>query len=559
MAHEAGAMRLSRDNFGWLVDAVPQVFWIAGADGRISYLSEHFTDLTGHNAAEFVADGRWKEVVHPEDMASLEALWRSARASATESRSYFRLQGRDGEYRWMHSVGRPVLSPLSGGISHWVGGLVDVDAQFSADRSVAEMHREANLKIKPETDAVTRERWRFRSLFHDRNIGVIEIDLAGVKAALDGLAPIRDDDARGPSFSDPVVFDELVRRARAVEMNRTLALMLGFEDADASLLAPGKLLERLGAKNPLAVAVQALCAGTDALDGVAELATADGKQLMVAYAITISEDLTCYATLVDITEQRRAAEMQLAVQSELARANRIATIGALSVSIAHELNQPITSMRIELRSLERALASLDVPPGPIQAGLDRVTRQCERLTQIIQRTGNRVLKQGRCIAVVDLTALAGAIPALLRHEIEEGGVRLQIETPEPCLLRADAGELQQVLVNLVANAIDATSSTPAGARVIRLAVDQEGGFARARVTDSGPGVDEADMARIFDPFYTTKPDGVGMGLQICRTIVESLGGNLRARNVAQGGAMFEFCIPNTAGGLSEPPARVVPV
>lgn len=545
MPQHERAMRPSQKEFGWLEGSMPQIFWIAGADGKMRFLSKGFSELTGLDGDEVIRGDGWKEVVYPEDMPSLEALWRDARAGACESRSYFRIRLRSGLYRWMHSVGRPVLSSHSGSITHWVGGLVDVDTEFRAHRSIAEMNRDLNLKVDDETDLMTRLRWRFRSLFHDRNIGVIEIDVAGIKAEIDSLRLAGVKDMSDVLTGNTDTMDALINRASTVEVNRTLALMLGFEDADACLVGHRQLLGRLGARNPLRLVVQALVAGRDALDGVADLTTADGRCLTVAYAINISEDSTCYATLVDITQQQRMAELQLAIQSQLAQANRAATIGALSISIAHELDQPITSLRIELQALERSISSLPEPSTAVHAGLQRVQRQCERLTHIIHRTRDRVSSHDRSVGMVDLAILAEALPSLLQREIKDGAVHLEIARPRgPCLLKADPADLQQVLVNLVLNAIEAMQKMPANTRSVWLSVAQQNNGVRAQVIDSGPGIQEQNFLRIFDPFFTTKPSGVGMGLQICRTLVESMGGDLQARNVAGGGSIFEFWIPN---------------
>jgi len=544
MPQHKRAMRPSRVEFDWLESSVPKIFWIAGADGKMRFLSKRFADLTGLNPDEAITGDRWKDVVCPEDMPSLEALWRDARASACESRSYFRMRLQSGHYRWMHSVGRPVLSLRTGSITHWVGGLVDVDVEFHAHRSIAEMNRDFNLRVDDEADLMTRRRWRFRSLFHDRNVGVIEVDVAGVKTEIDALRRAEAKDLSRRLIANPETMNALINQASTVAVNHTLALMLGFEDADAYLVGHRQLISRWGSKNPLRLVVQALVAGRDSLDGVADLMMADGRSLTVAYAINISEDFTCYATLVDITAHQRTAEQQLVAQSKLARANRAATIGALSISITHELDQPITSMRIELQALERAISGLDTPSRAVQAGLQRVKRQCERLTQIIHRTRDRVMSHDRSVELVDIAALAEAVPSLLQREVRDSAAHLEVARPrDACLLKANPAELQELLVNLVLNAIEAVQTMPDNTRLVQLSVVQQDSGVRVQVIDSGPGIQEQDFLRIFDPFFTTKPSGVGMGLQICRMIVESMGGDLQARNVSSGGSIFEFWLP----------------
>nr|WP_165388380.1 PAS domain-containing sensor histidine kinase [Sphingomonas populi] len=542
MSQPKRAIQPNHEDFDWLESSLPRIFWIAGADGKMRFLSKGFTDLTGLDASQVINGDRWKDVVYPEDLGSLEALWRNARAGACESRSYFRMRLRTGDHRWMHSIGRPVFSTHSGSITHWVGGLVDVDNEFRAHRSIAQMNRDLNLKIDDEADPMMRQRWRFRSLFHDRRIGVIEIDAAGVKTELEALRRAGLQGLSQLLASNPGAVDDLFARARTIEVNRTLARMLGFEDADACLLGHRELFRRLGSKNPLRLVVQAMFTGEDTLDGVTDLTMADGQEVTVAYAINISEDLTCYATFVDITAQQRSTELRLAVQSELAQASRSATIGALSICFAHELDQPLTSMRLELQALEHTLSSLGHPSGAV--GLQRVARQCERLSQIIHRTRDRVLSHRRSVELIDLVTIAEGIPLLLQREIKEGAVHFEVARPSnPCLLEADAAELQQVLVNLVLNAIEAVQRMPPCTRRVCLKIDQDDSGVRVQVIDTGPGIQGKDFPQIFDPFFTTKQSGVGMGLPICRTLVETMGGDLQARNVSGGGSIFEFWLP----------------
>lgn len=536
--------RASADEFDWLEGSVPQIHWIAGADGKMRFLSEAFSELTGVDTGDVVSGDQWKDVVHPEDLASLEALWRDARAGACESRSYFRMRLRDGTYRWMHSVGRPVLSPRSGSITHWVGGLVDVDGEFRAHRSIAEMNRDLNLRVDEDTELLTRMRWRFRSLFHDRNIGVLEFDVGSLRPDLDDLQRMKATERRQFLCTHPAIVPNLIAQAKTIEVNRALALMLGFEDVDACLMGPRELLNRLESSNPLRIVLDAVIDGKDALDGVVELATLTGEIRAVAFAINISEDDTCYATFVDITDQQAAARQQLSVQSELAQASRAATMGALSISIAHELDQPITSMRLELEALGRSAARLDDRSGTIQARIARLTRQCERLTSIIHRTRDRVMSQERCVAPVDMGMAVAEIPELLFREIQDSGVILEVSRPnEPCLLQADAADLRQVFVHLVTNAIEAVQRMPNHRRKIWVNLAEHDGGYRIGVTDSGPGIPNEDLPRLFEPFFTTKPKGVGMGLQICRTIIEGMGGELLARNGAIVGSVLEFWVP----------------
>ena len=537
------ALCADRDQFARLLKAAPQIFWVAGPEGEIRYLSNRFTELTGMDAKRAVRDKRWKETVCPEDLPSLEGLWLNARASASDTRSYFRLRCRDGTFRWMHSAGRPILSAANGGITHWVGGLSEVDSELRAQHSAEAANRDLKTQIAAEGEELAQVRWRFRSLFHDRNIGVIEIDLGEVQRRLDALRTSGVETLPDYLDAHPEVLSSLIAVARTVEVNPTLVTMFGFDDDGRYLLSNSAANNRTGGKLPLRSIIESLFAGVHQLSGVARLTKRSGERLVVAYAVNISPDFTSYSTLVDITEQEEAAEMRLAAQEQLARVRKATTLGALSLSIAHELNQPLTSMRIELGSLRRradALAHSD----PLRDGLDRVARQCERLSNVVQQTRDRVLDQKQSIEPVSLVAIARQVPILLERELHTDAVELSLDLPPTVpTIHADAIELQQVFANLVLNAIEALRAKPADIRTVSIMVEHRAARLHVRVQDNGPGIDETHLKSLFEPFFTTKARGIGMGLQVCRAVIESLGGDLHARNGAEGGALFEFSLP----------------
>jgi signal transduction histidine kinase len=234
------------------------------------------------------------------------------------------------------------------------------------------------------------------------------------------------------------------------------------------------------------------------------------------------------------------------VQNELAHANRIATIGQLTASIAHELNQPLTAVATNGGAALRWLARQ--PPGidEVRTSIEHMIKDADRATRIIGGLRDLTKQNAPRAEVVDLNEAIADVIALTYSEAVKTGVTVSTR-PAPDLPRVqgDRVQLQQVMLNLIVNAIQAMSDVEEGPRELQISIDavlSEGGVCVA-VRDTGHGLHPASLPRLFEPFYTTKPDGMGMGLSICRSIVEAHGGRLWATTCEPRGALFQFTIP----------------
>jgi len=250
-----------------------------------------------------------------------------------------------------------------------------------------------------------------------------------------------------------------------------------------------------------------------------------------------------------ITERRRAEEALLAMQAELAHANRITTMGHLTASIAHEVNQPIAAT---VTNAEAALRWLRAQPP----NLDEVRDSLVRIVEDGKRAGNVIGGIRAFIQKVpsrkDWFGLNEAIlemVVLTRSEVLKHGVSLQTELASSLpMVEGDRTQLQQVILNLILNAVEAMGGIDEGRRELRINTEMEAaGGILVTVRDSGPGLDPADVERVFKAFYTTKPKGMGMGLAICRSMVEAHGGRMWASANEPGGAVFQFTLPLERG------------
>ena len=253
---------------------------------------------------------------------------------------------------------------------------------------------------------------------------------------------------------------------------------------------------------------------------------------------------------IDITG-RKQAEQEIAQQrNELAHVARVSTMGQLASSLAHELNQPLGAI---LRNAEAAELFLQDPSpdlDEVRAILADIRKDDQRAGEVIDRM--RALMKRREVErrLLDLNLLAGEVVALVRPDAEMRRVRLAVET-DPALppVHGDRVQLQQVLLNLLLNAMDALDDNPP-ARPPRHGAGRRpaGATVEVAVSDTGHGIPADKLAHVFEPFFTSKPNGLGMGLAISRGIIEAHGGRLWAENNEAGGATFTFTLPVAEGG-----------
>ena len=246
-----------------------------------------------------------------------------------------------------------------------------------------------------------------------------------------------------------------------------------------------------------------------------------------------------------ITERRRAEEALRAMQAELAHANRVTTMGELSASIAHEVNQPIAATVTNAQAALRWLRAQPPDLDEVRASLSRIVEDGNRAGNVIGGIRAFINKVPPRKDRFDLNEAILEMIALTRSEVLRHGILLRTElAPGLPAVDGDRTQLQQVTLNLILNAIEAMGGIDAGARELRINTEREAaGGVLVTVRDSGPGLDPTDMERVFKAFYTTKPKGMGMGLAICRSMVEAHGGRMWASANEPGGAVFQFTLP----------------
>lgn len=253
--------------------------------------------------------------------------------------------------------------------------------------------------------------------------------------------------------------------------------------------------------------------------------------------------------LTEALRAREMAELRMRKHEEQAEhLSRLSILGELSGTLAHELNQPLTTITTYAQGLKRRIASGRVDVDAFSQANTEIAQQAERAAGIIQRIRAFARKRAAVRESRELRGLVDEALELFTGTMPGAGpVSIEDALPAGTRVRADPLQVQEVLLNLLKNAADATREMPAQCRPIRVRLDRDATWARVQVSDSGPGAAEETQARLFEAFFTTKSEGLGLGLSICKTIVEAHGGRIWAQANGDGpGLTFSFTLPAEA-------------
>ncbi len=248
--------------------------------------------------------------------------------------------------------------------------------------------------------------------------------------------------------------------------------------------------------------------------------------------------------LADISERRRAEQLLAQQRAELAHLSRVAMLGELSGALAHEINQPLAAILSNAQAAQRFLARDPSALQPVAEALQAIVASDRRASQVIERL-RALLRKGESVReLVELNELVEDSLRLLRRDLSHRGVVVRTEL-QPALpaVQADRVQLQQLLLNLMINACEAMQDLPPPRPLTIRTEATASGEVGIEVADRGPGIASADAERVFEAFYTTKPRGLGLGLPLCRTIVQAHDGRIGALQNVGGGARLRVELP----------------
>jgi PAS domain S-box-containing protein len=502
--HAQAALVASEARFRELADNMSQFAWTADPSGRRTWFNKRWHDYAGTMPEEMEGWG-WQKLHHPDHVDRVLRRMRAGYESGMPWEDTFPLRGRDGNFRWFLTRVVPIHDE-GGKVVKWFGTNTDVTEQVELEKAL----RDLNENLEQRVAAQARERDR---------IWTVAQDLLAVT------------DTSGKLIS--------VNPAWTVTLGWSADDLLGTDGA--RLVHPDDLERGL---RELALLTQ----GHKTQHFESRLRHKSGTYCWLSWQATLDQD-RIYAVGRDITDLKRAQEQLRGVRRELAQVSRQTTIAAMTASIAHEINQPLAAIVANANAGLRWLARPQANIEEVEAILKRIVNDGHRASDVIASTRAMFQKGQRERTPVDINALIGEVLALLHGELESHRVLLQINLhdalPE---VMAERVQLQQVLLNLIMNAVDAMSSVADRERRLTIRSEQHvSDDVSIAVEDSGAGIDPDHTDRIFEAFFTTKPHGMGMGLSICRSIIEAHGGKLWAAPRSPHGTVFHVQLPRSDG------------
>jgi PAS domain S-box-containing protein len=328
-----------------------------------------------------------------------------------------------------------------------------------------------------------------------------------------------------------------------VAANSTYQAMVGYTEAELRKLTPLDITPPVDREVNRALFKEFQQGARQHYELTKRLQRKDGELIWIQLYVFGIPDRGSVGMTFDITEKMDAQHALQLAHEELARSAHVSRMGAMTASIAHEINQPLGAIVANAGAGLRWLARTPPDLAETRESIEQIVREGQRAADVVQSVRSMFKSRDLERAPVNLNRLVDQVLALVQGTLQRNGIAVRTDLDErPASVTGSPVQLQQVLFNLVSNAIEAMDSVAERVILIQTKVEKSGDV-QVTVEDSGGGIDPKNMDRIFGSFFTTKPNGMGMGLSICRSIIESHGGRLWATSSASRGAIFRFTLP----------------
>jgi PAS domain S-box-containing protein len=495
------ALRESETRFRELADNISQFVWMADEAGSRYWYNKRWYDYTGTTLEEMQGHG-WEKLHHPDHRERVKEHIRQSFQSGRAWEDTFPLRGRDGNYRWFLTRAQPIHD-ASGKIVRWFGTNTDVTEQIEAEKAL----RELNDTLEQRVESETRERL---------NIWNVSQDLL-VVADMEG---------------------------RYLSVNPAWTATLGWSASDLLgkssqwLLHPDDQETTLGETGHLT-------AGRKTLRFENRLRHRNGSYRWLSWKAVLDQG-RIYGLGRDITELKQAENELREARHELGQVARRTTLAAMTAAIAHEIRQPLGAVVTNANAGLRWLARSPPDLAEVRNTLTNIAADGHRANEVIQSARAMFAKTDQAGAGIDVNELIRETIAILRSDLEAAGIAVRFElSPRLALLSGHKVQLQQVVLNIVVNAVDAMRSVTDRDKVLAVKTASEPDGIVVTIEDTGTGIGSQHADRVFEPFFTTKANGMGMGLAICRSIVEAHGGNLSMSPGVAHGSAFHVRLPDS--------------
>jgi PAS domain S-box-containing protein len=477
-----------------------QFAWTADASGQRTWFNKRWYDYTGTTLEE-VEGTKWQKLVHPDHIERVNTRIRESHESGKPWEETYPLRSRDGNFRWFLTRAVAIRN-ANGDVVRWFGTNTDVTRQVEAEKAL----RLLNESLEHRVGEQAKERDRIWS---------VSPDLLVVA------------DTNGTLLS----------------VNPPWTATLGWSETDLI----GKTADWLRHPDDTArthLELARLLGGRKTLLFENRLRHRDGSYRWLSWTAVVDEG-SVYAVARDVTDLKNAEEQLRVSRHELTQISRQTTMGAMTASIAHEVNQPLAAIVANANAALRWLARGEPDLTEVRVILKRIVGDGHRASRVVTSIRSMFAKDRGETSLLTINELIEEVLNLVNGELASHRISMRKELHDklPSVM-ADRVQIQQVLVNLIMNALEAMSTVADRERVLIVkSEDVQSDHVLIPLQDSGTGIDPAHVDRIFDAFFTTKDRGMGMGLSICRSIVESHGGQLWASPNKPHGTSFYLKLP----------------
>jgi PAS domain S-box-containing protein len=500
--HAEEALAASKRNLKLIVDTIPALAWSARPDGSAEFFNQLYLDYIGLSAEQATGWG-WTAAVHPEDVSGLAATWKRIMASEAPGEAEARLRKQDGAYRWFLFRVNP-LRDDSGAIVKWYGVNTDIEDRKRAEAELRRAYDSfADAQRLSKTGSFIADLVADDLNWSQEAYRIFEFD-PGTKVTVQRVRDIIHPD-------DLPSFDSVIARGMSgVDVNFAFRIVTS-RSVVKYVRGVAHVIEQI-----------------------------EGRPVFVG-------------ALQDVTESMVAEEALNRARSDLAHVARVTTLSTLTASIAHEVNQPLSGI---ITNAGTCLRMLDANPPNVEGAREtarRTIRDGNRASDVITRLRALFSKKEFSLESVDLNEATREVMTLSRSELQRNRVVLESELADDLPnLTGDRVQLQQVILNLLRNASDAMVDVHDRPRQLLVKTEQmDGDRVRLTVRDAGIGVDPQVVDKLFDAFYTTKRDGMGIGLSVSRSIIERHHGRLWAERNDGPGATFAFLVPRDPENVTD--------